>query len=358
MSGIVLGPQGNPVPETQVDAEWKTGNASAVADEQGRFSLPVPKNTYGDGDLIFFRKARIKPISENGWWVIEEDIFDISFYGDVYGDQLTRYLYVKYENFPVVGDRSGIGKGPLGTWDAVTTYNTMDFPGQIRLQRDEDGAISGTWVDGIGHPELSRLLVPETITISADSEGFKAYSEVFEVPFEGRNDIALTLIETASVSGQVVDSNGKPMSGWRVSAYLTDGNRTAISQVNTLTDDSGLFSIPDLKPGPYAVIMYSPSTIQQSTPELMINLAPGTAARDLKLVFELGRSLSSYILTANGDPIKEATIRVNSMYTNKSTPRSDSSGFFPFQISGRTVQRKAICGWCIQTISSSIVHSL
>ncbi len=297
ISGLVEDSAGRPMPESRVDAKWTTGNQSVLADEDGQFRLPIPRNTFGDGAFVIIRKANY-----------QGRVYDVPFRGKEEDGKLTGYLDSRLGEFPVTGERVGEGEGAFGTWDTVIFYNGENYPGLLTLQESTDGIITGSWEDELGPPELSRLVVPETITLSATLETLRAFPESYDVPHDGRDDITLVMSVTASIEGRVVDSAGVPQSGWQVFAL---GEQPAES---TNTDEAGAFSFTGLAAGRYEVsanAQTSHAATRVKAPN-EIFLKPGDHVHGLTLVVGqslFGQSLSGYITSSDGTPIQNAWIR-------------------------------------------------
>ncbi len=294
ISGLVEDSAGRPVPESLVDGKWITGNQSVLADEEGRFSLPIPRNTFGDGSLVIVRKANY-----------QGGVYHVPFRGEVRDGKLTGYIDSGLGEFPVTGERTGEGEGALGNWDTITTYNGENFPGLLTFQKLPDGSITGSWEDELGPPELIRLVVPETITLSATLETLRAFPKPYDLTHDGRDDITLVMSATASIEGRVVDTAGVPQPGWQVFAR---GEQLAES---TNTDEAGAFSFTGLAAGRYRVsaqAQISHASTRVNAPN-EIELESGEQLRDLTLVYYLGQSLSGYITSSDGSPIQNARIR-------------------------------------------------
>lgn len=292
VSGYVQNSAADPVAGSKVKSFWATGYKTVVTDEQGRFKIPVPRNTFGNGDLLIIRKL-----------TYEDKTHDVPFRAEVHGDTLSGWLESKFGLFPVSGKRTGKGKGAFGTWDVVTEFKDNNkHPGVLTFERNEDGLVEGLWVDDLGPSDFDWLEVPNAIILSANIDDFRTPEKQFELTVDGRDDIELTVLQTASVSGLVVDSNGSTLPRWIV--YVRNGNELE----GTETDDSGRYTLTDIMPGAIKIQAQGRDGTSKAMSPYPVTLNQGEHLRGLNLVYDLAGSVFGRIMDDQGKPIENAEV--------------------------------------------------
>jgi RNA polymerase sigma factor (sigma-70 family) len=113
---------------------------------------------------------------------------------------------------------------------------------------------------------------------------------------------AVIKIEPASLTGRVVDSNGAPLSGWRIWGVPT--SRSEPSE----TDALGMFNVSGIKPGDYKLYASDPVTGARTEVVAPLTLGPGEHLPRVKLVHFLGKSITGYITDSNNLPVPGALI--------------------------------------------------
>lgn len=288
VSGIVTDTGGNPTPNAIVNAVWLSGETEVVTDAQGRFTIPLHRNLFSEGELVFIREVNY-----------QNDVYEVPVRAEVHGDTLVGYLDTPIGQFPISGTRTSQGEGVFGTWDVFITYEKEDHPGQLTLNQDTDGLVFGEWNDEVGPPELSSLVVPETIRLSAISDNKKVFEHDVDVPDNGRDDITLSLITPAIIKGQIMDSDGTPLPNWDITVNNDD------DYANARSDENGRFTITDINPGEYYYSAYhdSDARIMESDP---ITLGDADVYESLTLIHELGQKVTGYV--TDNQPLENVSI--------------------------------------------------
>lgn len=304
VAGIVKDTLGNPAPNAKVNAVWLSGETDVVTDAHGRFTIPLHRNLFNEGELVIIREVNY-----------QNDVYEVPVRAEVHGDTLVGYLDTPLGQFPLSGTRTSQGEGAFGTWDVVITYNNTDYAGEFILNQDPDGAIYGEWTDELGPPTLSSFVVPEKIRLSATFQNEKAFEHDFDVPTDGRDDITLALITPATVNGRMIDSDGNPLPDWTISIVNDDG------YANGKSNADGRFTISDINPGEYFPSAYSPKNNARAERIEAITLTSTQIVNDFTLVYALGQTLTGYVTDTNNQPING--VRVSGVL---STMEKDRNG--------------------------------
>ena len=122
--------------------------------------------------------------------------------------------------------------------------------------------------------------------------------------------------QTGSISGQVVDEFGNPISNATVIAYLFDDTQIIKSG---WTDTNGNYSINNLNSGDYIVKIYAGGWISQQRAEYVTVTAPDDTSQ-INFTLRFGGSISGTVLDEQGNPITIArvcAIPVNSIMSGR-----------------------------------------
>jgi len=136
-----------------------------------------------------------------------------------------------------------------------------------------------------------------------------------------RQDIKVTMWRLGSISGRVVDERGEPLVGVAVQAYTNGtitGNDYLLGGPLATTDDEGMYHLPRVEPGRYAVAVLSvQSTVLRTTPD-----RPATRA--------VGELESGGIGLGDGGVVRAPTVDVNATHrlalTTFATPPPATGG--------------------------------
>ncbi len=149
--------------------------------------------------------------------------------------------------------------------------------------------------------------------------GRRAFNPIKLAPDRTDADVAVQLIRSSVIGGQITDEFGEPVPGVSVRAgrtFFRDGRRQVLAIGNPYqggwqTDDEGRFRIGDLQPGRYYVWAIPRNEVQAEaivgeTPmQYVTTFAPGTREPEAAAVIEVGRgerSLGVNITLARGRP--------------------------------------------------------
>src|SRR3954447_12456572 len=107
------------------------------------------------------------------------------------------------------------------------------------------------------------------------------------------NGISFGQETTGSLTGTVKDANGAPVAGATVT--VTDPSKdNAVVRTVTTTDD-GVYSVPDIKAGPYTVSAEAPNFKKSVTTGVTVNVGK---RREQAIVLEAGRIDEAVTVTA------------------------------------------------------------
>jgi hypothetical protein len=122
-------------------------------------------------------------------------------------------------------------------------------------------------------------------------------------PATGRATPAAAPTDSAEISGRVVDEDGEPVEGAKVTV-LSAG--PAFSRMHDMTTEKdGAFLFPDLHPGTVMVLAEHASGIVVSAE---LPLALGSRIQDLVLALDRARTVRGTVTDEDGKPVKGATL--------------------------------------------------
>jgi protocatechuate 3,4-dioxygenase beta subunit len=210
---------------------------------------------------------------------------------------------------------------------------------------DEEGKpVPNAWVNGYAGPNPTAQ-----DSVQSDAQGrftLAGYPPNVQVEFNAGNDgmtvaertrvkvedrdvsgVRLELITGGTISGVVVDSRGRPLSGLQLYARMPPPDNRGGAIHNTNPD--GSFTIRSLAPGEYDIFPYGRGESNKSMHR--VTLAKGQNITGLRIVLqETGLSIAGVVVDAEGKPISRATIQTRGHGWNQID--SDAEG--RFNISG------------------------
>ncbi len=217
---------------------------------------------------------------------------------------------------------------------------------EVRLRAERQGLTTptatlsrpdGTFSFGGLLPGTQYVVWAKTDTQLSVPVGPFQLSEGSDTPLE------VQIAEAASISGIVVDANGAPRAGLRVSAespqHFSFASQPAIGDAYTTSAADGSFTIAGLHAGSYSVGAADPENdAYSSTGARGVTLSPGEKHSGLRLVWSQTRgnlAIGGLVTDSRGAPLPEAWISVGSNVTQMYTSaRSDANG--RFSIAGLT----------------------
>lgn len=148
-------------------------------------------------------------------------------------------------------------------------------------------------------PALREGVVRICVQPTAESPNFMP--RIFE-SVAGRADLELVVDPALTISGRVVDDQGKPVRRMYVAKQVTDPVAQACEVLYTpRTDDDGRFVVPGLSPGRFTLSVHDGwDEAGGYLPELVKDIDAG--ARDLVITVRLGLTISGRVLDENGRP--------------------------------------------------------
>jgi hypothetical protein len=204
---------------------------------------------------------------------------------------------------------------------------------QITAKSDAGGEWPRAISDEEGHFQITGLDRVQTFHIQAQKEGYSpAQAGPLDPAGEAiKNEIELVLQQSATITGIVVNSNGKPLEGMRVIAVGATRNQFEVP--NAQTDWTGMFEIQGLADGEYALQVTGSarkSNVQAVDP-VKVTVKAGETVKDVKLVFDrLGDyTIAGRTVDAKNSPVKNVNLSLsgNGLFD---TAASDESGYFEF----------------------------
>ena len=146
----------------------------------------------------------------------------------------------------------------------------------------------------------------------------------------GITDLVLVLQEAATVSGVIVDTEDKPLSGYRASAERKPTDRMGSGEGGE-SDGEGRFEVTGLPSGAYELIVMSNQMASMGAEQkgVAVELTPGQHLTDVKLVYERDLTISGIVLNSSRTPIAGATITAGSpQFGGGTQSTTDADGRF------------------------------
>jgi beta-lactamase regulating signal transducer with metallopeptidase domain/protocatechuate 3,4-dioxygenase beta subunit len=138
--------------------------------------------------------------------------------------------------------------------------------------------------------------LPVQVVAADPSKRFgNAISEPFDIRAGETHEVKLTLMRGGTVSGRVVDKDGKPVARIEVEAIIDDDSDTYYLTPRTLTDEDGGFTFPALRPGKYYVVADVAFGINRS-------VNPQWDRKRRTVNVQDGQTLSDLVINHDGPP--------------------------------------------------------
>ncbi len=274
---------GQPLGERKVDVR-RTGKLSArweahaTTDAQGeaRFdALPVGEYSVGSSrnNMSFANSATVKPGETAS--VTIRFLYDVDLAGVVLA-----------HGQPVPNAKLTVSQGSdAGQGIPVHTFATTDEEGKFRVPVSR------------GRFELLVTAAEGTKRLSVDS------------PAE---DLRITLEAASSLSGVVVEPDGQPASGYRVSVFLTENpNFFDEAAAHQETGAQGTFAFEQLARGRYRVEAARPDRSESRKASATVEL--GAQPTEVRLVLPAGKRLEGVVVDAAHKPLEGAQVYATAM---------------------------------------------
>jgi RNA polymerase sigma-70 factor (ECF subfamily) len=314
-TGRTIQADGTPAPGAEIHAVWETGETIVRSDDNGQYRLPIAKNSFGNGPLVFWRKLYGTDGEETA-----------TFIGNVNGSRISGKIESELGLIEVYGSRAEPGAGVKGKWSVISERNGRKFPGTLAFHSDIHDSRWGFWKDDMGSAELQRLDATPGITLTAKYGNLEYFPTHVEVPPDGIRNLDLTLHPPASISGVVADADGKRLSGWKVfiqreridevktsfSSHFETHFRADTIVDSIVTDEQGHYSANRLPPGSYKARVFQSGTGSISWPE-PIDLSAGEQLSGINFEVDPRRVFAGRVVNEQGNPIKGVFV---SAYTN------------------------------------------
>jgi len=289
LKGKVVDDEGEPVPQMMVllmNPETKESRMS-VSDSNGEFILLLPPA--GEADIMVMT-ADDRPL-------IQQKVV-------IAGDK-DEELVLKLPKLPrfTVKLLKVDGK-PLSNAPVTVTvwFETSE------LRTDENGCVTLPPM-----PQVDK----QKVLLRAKGEGWAVITvDPKQIPTE---PISVRLLPFASVSGKVVNPDGKPVADAEVEVTPLTPNPFPIGnlQQKVRTDKQGQFKIGELWAGNFSFTVESESYRTTGVASNIVWVAPGRnktvtiVAAPVKKPIALGATVSGQVLDPEGKPVAEATVQLN-----------------------------------------------
>src|SRR5438445_6327368 len=113
-------------------------------------------------------------------------------------------------------------------------------------------------------------------------------------------------IETATLSGTVVDATGAVVPGVQIRVTNTDTNVSA----STSTNGSGIYVVPSLKPGPYRVVLTKTGFKQVELTDLRLNVQDAVTEN---FTMQVGAQTESVTVVAESEHVNTTDASVGTI---------------------------------------------
>jgi protocatechuate 3,4-dioxygenase beta subunit len=184
------------------------------------------------------------------------------------------------------------------------------FPMSTFLRPDATPA-AVTGADGFFRIEDRRA--GETIHLLAARDGY-APAEAPGVRVPSEPPVRLVLKPASTVEGKTVGVDGEPIAGAMIFAFPTDsmplgGRRLAGGNSGPVTsDEEGSFRIENVPPGLFELRAMAPGRQQARLGNLEVR--PGEVLQGLEIVLAPGATITGRVLSASGQPARQAEVRL------------------------------------------------
>ncbi len=315
--GKVLGPDRRPVPGVQVTLKTSV----TTGPERFRAALaPESLDTFeavtgADGrfDLLHLPAGRYDLTARgHGWAPLTVRTLDIPAEGRA-TDLGTLVLApgVVLEGSVVDSKEKPVEGAAIHVMEAVDSSFPFPMPGE----GEEPAALSGA--DGFFR--IEDLRSGSTVNLSAVRTGY-ATGETKGVEVPAERPVRIALQEVGTLSGQVVDPDGKPIAGATVRVDFRSQARFlrfSGPPLESRSDPEGLFRIKDVTPGP--VDLVAQASGWQAGTVAGLELRSGEDKRGIEITLSPAAVLAGRVLGPSGRAVPDAQVRL--------APEDRQSGF-------------------------------
>ena len=206
----------------------------------------------------------------------------------------------------VVRDPAGSPIAGAGVW----IVEELALPALQRAPDRDPDAVA----DAAGRFAVEDLTADHPAHLICDHPGFLVAS-IRGVTAPTPEPITVVLKPGSTVSGRVVDVDGRPIPGSEVSLSPRDPPPDSVPPTprgewrrTVVSDDRGEFALEDVASGPAAIAAFAegfqPAEIQN------LEIAERATLEGLRLVLARGNVLEGWISTEDGEPLAEATVQI------------------------------------------------
>ncbi len=290
LRGKVVDDEGKPVPQMMVllmNPESKESRV-AVSDSSGEFILLLPPA--GEADITVMTMADDRPLTQQKVVIA--------------GDK-DEELVLKLPKLPRLTvkllkvDGKPLSNAPV----AVTVWFET-----IELKTDENGCVAFPPIPQVGK---------QRVLIRAKGEGWAIVTvDPKQIPTE---PISVRLLPFASVSGKIVNPDGKPIADTEVKVSPVTPNPFPVGNLGqkVRTDKQGRFKVSELWAGNFSLRVESENYRTMGVASNVVWVAPGQSktvtivAAPVKKPVSPSATVSGQVLDPEGKPVAEATVQIN-----------------------------------------------
>jgi protocatechuate 3,4-dioxygenase beta subunit len=231
-SGELLDRDGNPIPDQKVILSGDgIHEKEDLTDDQGLFSIQVPPGFYS---LVLYAGGYATNVPS--WFWLGKGI------------NLTEDTFVTF----ILQNRYLTGKVIDPEGNPVANVSISDVSGSTAFDDFSGSFQSWTTSDSEGNFNVTVFTSP-SVSLKATPPPESPYGPVMVTAIDLTEDtsITITLVQTVTFSGELLDRDGNPIPDQKV---ILSGD--GIHEKEDLTDDQGLFSI-QVPPGFYSLVLYA-----------------------------------------------------------------------------------------------------
>lgn len=318
IQGSVIDSQGNPVSGASVVLNFRP--TAAFFDLTTLEATPIFKRTTNLEGIYVFR--RLPSGKELEMWVHHPDYAPTQGLpvACVPGENQVLSPVVLGSGYRVFGQIRDTGGNPLQASVHIELQSRTARAGDPTLQEQDDkalGRILETATDVDGNYEIPRL-AQGVWTLTATCPGFGA-GRIMPVVLMGQEMESRQNLELGPemvLGGLVVDSDGTPIAGAKVSASRT--RPRPLYGSDTITGNDGKFLLSELPEGIYGIAAHAEGFSYGRAPRV------DSATRDLKIVLQPLGGVMGRVTDSSGKPVKK--FKLEALRINKNTAQYGFTG--------------------------------
>lgn len=178
-------------------------------------------------------------------------------------------------------------------------------------KRTDDSLIRQIFSDENGGFVFDAVPRTKQLCLWAEKEGMVGFRRrEYDVAGPGLSGIAIRLYEPGSVEGKLLDANGQPLKGQKITFSLSNEDHI-LWPYETQSDQEGCFTINGLIPGEYKVAPVSMGKYRGALADAEVIVSSGQSVRGFQVVARgKGICISGKVFDEQGQPIAGAYVHI------------------------------------------------